>query len=131
MDECLPRLEGRVDLAIPVALARGLRWWILPCLPRDAEGIARDPERAWDRRIAERAWSPRGATPRRGGDDARGAGRGLHPRGQAGRGVLRHAQAGPGQPGPPVCVCGLFALTWQAGDPFDPNLSRGPAGSAR
>jgi hypothetical protein len=30
----------------------------------------------------------------------------------------------PGQPEPPVSVCGVFALTWREGDPVAPNLGR-------
>ncbi len=124
--ECLPKLEGRLDLAIPVALLRGLRWWILPGLPRAATPVAQDANaRAWNQRIARQGLvtTRRHAAPRYAETLAATAADFLHEvtPGGACCVTLRPAR---GRPGPPVCVCGLIALTWPTGGPVEPDLNQ-------
>jgi hypothetical protein len=115
-----------MDLAIPVALLRGLRWWILPCLPRDADERARDSNnRAWDRLIAERGviTARRHATPTEATTLAAQDADFIHEVKPGGAFCVTPRPA-PGQPVPPVCICGVFALTWQEGWPVVPNLTQ-------
>jgi hypothetical protein len=122
--ECLPRLAPRVDLAITVALARGLHWWILPCLPRAGDRVAQEAEnRAWHQRIARQGvvTMPRHVTPSETAMLAAEAADFIHEVEPDGPFCVTRRPA-PGEPGPPVCLCGAVALTWQEGRPVDPAL---------
>ncbi len=106
------------DVAITTALERGLRWWILPCLPRDADWVARDAQnREWDQLIAHQGvvTVQRHAAPSETATLAAEAADFIHEVEPGGAFCVTPRPA-PGQPRPlgePVCVCGIFALTWQ------------------